>query len=136
MEKVTATARRDGKWWVFEVPELSVQGPAGESGVVTGQARTLKDLEREVRDVVALLLGVEDFTGEVAIEVGLPAEVMEMWERANDQDARAREEARRAAVLRRDAVRTLTDAKGYRISQQDIAQALGVSPQRVSQLVR
>ncbi len=136
MEKVTARARRSGKWWAFEVPELTVTGPSGVAVAAVGQARTLKDLEREVRDVAALVLDVEEFVGEVDVVVELPSEVMEMWARANEQDARAREEARDAAVLRRDAVRALTDSKGYRISQHDIAQALGVSPQRISQLVR
>ena len=136
IEKVTARARRDGRWWVFEVPELTSTGPVGERVTATGQSRSLKDLERDVRDVAALVLDVEEYPGEVEVAVELPAEAMEMWAQANERDAHARAEARDAAILRRDAVRALTGSKEYRISQHDVAVALGVSPQRISQLAR
>ena len=136
IDKVTARVRRSGRWWVFEVPELTSVGPSGEQVVAVGQSRSLKDLERDVRDVAALLLDVEDYSGEVEVAVELPAEVVEMWARADERDAHARQEAKDAATLRREAVRALTGSKEYRISQHDVAVALGVSPQRISQLAR
>lgn len=136
VEKLAVTARPVGKWWEFEIPALRVEGPSGEVVPAVGQSRSLKELEADVRDVAALLLDTDVFQGEVEVVIELPDEVVALWARANEQDARARQEAKDAAKLRRDAVRALTGSRTYRVSQLDAARALGVSPQRISQLAR
>lgn len=130
------TARRNGRWWDFTIPALRVEGSSGATAPAVGQSRSLKELENDVRDVAALLLDIEEYEGELELSIELPDEVVELWSRANAQDARAREDAKDAARLRREAVRALTASKTYRLSQVDAARALGVSAQRISQLAR
>ena len=57
-ETIAARAHREGRWWVFTVPALTSTGPTGAEIVATGQSRSLRDLDADVRDVAALWLGV------------------------------------------------------------------------------
>ncbi|MFT4299510.1 MAG: hypothetical protein QM597_07750 [Aeromicrobium sp.] len=54
--------RRDGRWWVFDIPELGTGG----------QARSLAELSHEAQGVAAMWLNVapETVTVEVTIHVG------------------------------------------------------------------
>lgn len=51
--------RRDGKWWVFDIPELGA----------AGQALKLSDVEFEARDVVATWLDVDSKKVTVTVSV-------------------------------------------------------------------
>ena len=116
-----ATARRDGRWWFIEIPELDT----------VGQARTVSDIDDVAREVAALWLDVDPSAIEVDVDLQVPEEVKTLWSTANAKELDAREAVKDAARLRRDAVRALT---GQGITQTDAAKLLGLSVQRVSQL--
>jgi hypothetical protein len=45
-----AVAYRDGRWWTFEIGELTAPSPSGERIVARGQARSAAELtKRRVR---------------------------------------------------------------------------------------
>lgn len=48
MEQFTATAHREGDWWVIEVPQLGQ----------TTQARTAIDIDMMARDLIAVMRNV------------------------------------------------------------------------------
>lgn len=52
MKQIDATVTREGKWWVFTLPELNT----------TGQAHTLEDVETEARNVAAMWLNIDPTT--------------------------------------------------------------------------
>ena len=118
---ITAHARRDGRWWYIEIPELGT----------SGQARTIKEIEAVAHEIAALWLDVDESTIEAAVTVELPQQAAQLWDEANAADIKAREGAQAAARLRRGAVAAL---KAEGISQADAARVLGVSEQRISQL--
>ena len=70
-----ATAYRDGKWWTFEIPELSNPSPSGVPIVAMGQARTVADLDQVAREVAALWLDVEEDDIDVNVSVTPPDDV-------------------------------------------------------------
>lgn len=122
--------------WLATVPALR--------GVHT-HARTLTNLRQYLQDAIALWLEVDQFDSgdqnphvdrsEVAVElqVKLPAPVR----RATDAALRRRERARAAesdaAEATREAARALVDTG---LSRRDAAALLGLSHQRVDQLLR
>jgi transcriptional regulator with GAF, ATPase, and Fis domain len=121
--EVKARARRDGRWWYIEFPELGT----------SGQARTIKEIDGIALEVAALWLDVDESTLDVTVELDLPPKAADLWSKANEADARAREDAKAAAALRRRAVAAL---EAEHISKADAARLLGLSPQRISQLTR
>jgi DNA-directed RNA polymerase specialized sigma24 family protein len=115
-----ATAYRDGKWWTFEIPELSNPAPvAGERIVAMGQARKIEELDQAAREVAALWLDV-------------PEDAAQLWTNATDSEAAAREAVKEAARLRRQAVAVMKD---HGLTQAETGQLLGISTQRVGQLI-
>jgi len=121
--EVKARARRDGRWWYIEFSELGT----------SGQARTIKEIDEIALEVAALWLDVDESTLNVTVELDLPERAARLWNQANEADARAREDAKAAAALRRSAVAALQEEH---ISKADAARLLGLSPQRISQLAR
>jgi hypothetical protein len=123
---VTATyqvlARRWARGWELHI-----------DGVGVTQSQSLSGAEEMVRDYIALDTGVDPYSFGVVItpEVGdgLDDDVDEVR-----REVRAAEQAQvRAAERSRALVRKLA-AKG--LSGKDTAKVLGVSPQRVSQLLK
>ena len=121
--KLTAKAERSGGWWAVEVPEVP--------GLYT-QAKRLDQVEGMVRDAAALLTGRPEDSFEITIEPQVPevvAVTLEHSHQLTDEAARlqreAAEEARRAARL--------MQAEGMTV--RDIGQVMGVSFQRVSQIL-
>lgn len=114
-------ARREGKWWFFEIPDIDM----------SGQARTLSEAEFEATDIIATWLQLDPSTISVAMDIEVPAEIRATWDDAKRREAVARDENAAAARLAREAVGLLR-AQG--MSQADVARILGVSVQRVSQL--
>ena len=57
MEQFTATAHREGNWWVIEIPEL---------GQAT-QARKATDIDEMVRDLIAVMRNVDPSEVQVAV---------------------------------------------------------------------
>ena len=122
MKAYRATARREGKWWVIEV-----------HGVGVTQGRSTTEAQRMANDLVAIMeeLPPEDVHVEIEFEIpgALGAEIK-----------RARQETRKAEQAQRDAAEKVRRAVGHILSsgmsKQDAARILGVSAQRISQLVK
>lgn len=116
----TATAAREGRWWVVTVP-----------GVGVTQARSLRDAPAMARDLIAALEDVDVDTVSVDVRPDLTGQLMAKVQKARQEAAEAAERQRLAAALSRDVVAEL---KATGINAGDVAAILGVSPQRVSQL--
>ncbi len=115
-------AARDGRWWYFRVPELNT----------SGQARSLSEVPFEARDVIATWLRIDESEVDVALHVDLPAEMSARLAEANEKEEAGRTAVSEAARLKREIVVEL-QAQGF--SQKDTSLVLGVSPQRVYQLI-
>jgi len=121
--KYTAVARRSGRWWAIAVPELD--------GVFS-QARRLDSVERIARDAIALMLDVDPASFDIDVVQKLdPPTEHEL------EDLRAVREA--AAALQRRATGKTREfvldlhRSGYPL--RDIARLVGISHQRVAQLL-
>jgi DNA-directed RNA polymerase specialized sigma subunit len=122
--RVTATATRTGDWWAIEV--LDVQG-----GLHT-QARRLDQVASAVADAVALVADVSADTIEVNVIPNLPPRDAELIAAARQAAQAAARAAELASQLSRQAVAQL---RSEGMTVRDVGGLLGVSPQRVSQLV-
>lgn len=128
-----ASAYRDGKWWTFQIPDLSTASPvAGERIVAMGQARTIGGLDQAAREVAALWLDVDEDTVEVHVTAEVPDDAAQLWARAIDTEAAARDAVKDAARLRREAVAAMKKAG---LTQAESGILLGISTQRVGQLI-
>jgi hypothetical protein len=118
-----ATATRDGRWWLIEVP-----------GIGATQARNLADAEDQARDLIAAVLDVD--IDDVAVEVvpDLGDQVLAEVSEVRNQVAHAAEASRAAAEGNRALAARLVSE--LQLSGKDAAAVLGVSPQRVSQLLK
>lgn len=115
---------RDGRWWMVRVPEID--------GLT--QARRLAEVESMAREYIALDQSIPlDDVSVAIVSVRLPrqrdlvesaAAVKELRERATQLE--------REATLKAQAYAKWLTAES--IPVRDIAELLGVSPQRVSQL--
>jgi len=117
-----AIASREGRWWLVRVPALDA---------VT-QARSLAEIPVMARDLVAALLDVDIDELTVNVSFELPEDVATTWAEAEALRAQAAEAERRAAALRRSAVRALL--RDAHMSQAEAGAVLGLSKQRVQQL--
>ena len=115
------TATREGSWWVLDV-----------EGVGVTQCRRLTEARAQVLGLVEAVTDA-DVPEETRVEVHLEDELGEAVNDARESVRAAAVEQARAAERSRAAVRQLVDAG---LPQSDIAVVLGVSKQRVSQLVR
>lgn len=121
--ELTAKVTRSGKWWAIEVPELE--------GLFT-QARRLDMVEAMVRDAAAMLTDRPASDFEIHLEVAdasFKAAVAEYREAAES----SRQAAARASQLSRS---TALAFMKQGLPVRDVAQLLGISPQRVSQLTK
>lgn len=117
----TATATREGKWWVIRV-----------DGVGTTQARHLNEVDEWARGLIEAMTDAEvPAETPVAITVRLGDRVDAEVDAAR-QATRAAEEAQREAAAR--ARRVVNQLLAQNLTQADVATVLGVSRQRVSQL--
>ena len=120
----TARARRSGTWWAIDIPELP--------GVYS-QARRLDRVESMARDAIALFLDVDPATLDIRVETNLPSDLR----RDVDALGRLRAEADRLQAESSGAMkRLIRELLGRGMSVRDAAAILGISHQRVSQLVR
>jgi DNA-directed RNA polymerase specialized sigma subunit len=121
----TVIARRWEHGW-----ELEIHDDETEVGVT--QSRTLAGAERMVRDYLAVDLGADPASFEIEIQPELTGELAEEV-RAAREGVRVLERTQREVAARsRTAARHLKEAG---LSGSEIAAVLGVSTQRVSQLV-
>jgi predicted XRE-type DNA-binding protein len=119
------TVSRDDRWWMVAVPEL---------GGVT-QARRLDEVEQMAREYIAVSTDVP--LSKVAVEVaGIEAGGRDLLEAKTLVDGlrrRAKDLEALVAELNREVASALTDAS---VPVRDVSSVLGVSHQRVSQLVQ
>lgn len=117
----TATAHREGDWWVIDVEDVGVT-----------QAKRLDQVEHMARDLVAAMRDVE--MDDVAVEVlfkvdpeldGLIVATKSAVEQAREAQAKATEASHTTAVR----------LKTAGLSLRDIGELTGVSYQRVHQLL-
>ena len=116
-------AQRSGEWWA-----LSVDGMPG----VHSQVRILAKAESSIKEAIALVHGwdLDEFAVVVNPELpdGVLSQVIESRQMVADAERRQQE----AAHASREAAKALL-ASG--LSQRDVAHVMGVSFQRVNQLV-
>jgi CRP-like cAMP-binding protein len=121
MTLYTATAVRDGRWWVLTV-----------DGLGATQSRALKDAPQAVRGLVSSMLDVDADSFEVEVEPAIDRTVL-------DHVASARRAVSEAARMQGDAAAesraAARELEGLGLTGTDIASILEVSPQRVSQLL-
>lgn len=120
---VTATAKRWEHGWELHIDDVGVT-----------QSPTLSAATKMVREYVASLRDIEDEDSiAVDLTVDLDGDVNRLVKHAKNQSLRAASMQEDAARQLRSVTRELADA---RLSQSDIAIVLGVSRQRVSQLMK
>lgn len=117
------TVERDGRWWVFEIPELRTGG----------QARSLAEVDHEAQGVAAMWLNVVPETISVTVTVKGQEAVLTEWTSAERDEDEARQAQARAAARRRAVVRELRQ-QGF--TAPDAGRLLGISKQRVYQIER
>ncbi|RXR26816.1 HicB family toxin-antitoxin system [Oerskovia turbata] len=124
MGTYTARARREGRWWMIEVPEID--------GLT--QARRLGDVEEMARELIAVTLDVplDDVAVAVAVTAVGDVDVAEALSKIRDERAEAARLERQASAEARELARELASAE---LAMRDIGSILGVSHQRVAQLL-
>jgi predicted RNase H-like HicB family nuclease len=120
----SAKAVRSGGWWAITIPQLKG---------VHSQARRLDQAADMAREAVALFLDVPPDSFEVEVVPVLPPEVQADVDRARSVRGQAEELQREAATATARAARKLV--KGARLTVREAGQILGVSHQRVAQLL-
>lgn len=117
-------AARFGRVWALEAKPEGV-------GVHT-QARRLDQAEAVAREAIAIVLDVRESEVDVEIVVDLDADIQRRMEEVRSAQAAASAAQAAAAAASRDLARKLADS-GYTV--RDAGRILGVSAQRVSQLL-
>lgn len=125
MKTYEVTVKRDGRWWMVAIPELD--------GLT--QARRLDEVEQMAREYIAVTTDVP--LSRVAVEVsGIAADGQDLLEASILVDGlrrRAKDLEALVAELTREVASALTDAS---VPVRDVSSVLGISHQRVSQLVQ
>ncbi|WP_427890842.1 hypothetical protein ACQHIV_01330 [Kribbella sp. GL6] len=125
MKTYEVSVRREGRWWMVAVPALD--------GLT--QARRLDEVERMAREYVAVSTDVP--LSKVAVEVtGIEAggqDLLEAKTLVEGLRRRAKDLEALVAELTREVASVLTDVD---VPVRDVSSVLGVSHQRVSQLVQ
>lgn len=116
------TARRTGDWWALEVPELP--------GVFS-QTKRLDKAAEQISEAISVMLDIEPKEFEVQVEPVLPAEA----QKALQEASRARRDAEKASEAEREALRHAAAVLTKELSQRDAGRVMGLSFQRVSQLL-
>jgi DNA-directed RNA polymerase sigma subunit (sigma70/sigma32) len=118
-----AIARRDGRWWFIEIPELDTGG----------QSRRYSDVQAVATEIAALYLDVSEADVAVTVRIEASERARDLWEDAERLEAESRAVQQRAAQLRREAVRHALDDD---YTHTAAAAAFGISRSRVQQLER
>jgi predicted glycosyltransferase len=118
----TARASREGKWWVAEI-----------EGIGATQGRNLREVEQMARDMVVAVLDVPRPDVEIVIVAELPLEIRKEVDEARDAITELHRRQSDTARKSRKAARDLV--LGVGLTGRDASVILGVSPQRVSQLL-
>lgn len=114
-------ARRDGRYWSLEVPEINR---------VT-QARSVEEAQVMARELIELMTGETEFS--TYVEFQLPLQAHNLIDAAVVQRELASRANAAAAASMREAAHALYDAD---VTVRDIGRILGMSHQRAHQLVQ
>ncbi|RCW40832.1 hypothetical protein DFQ14_110161 [Halopolyspora algeriensis] len=123
MTHFTATAQRDGRWWMIQCDQY----PSALS-----QVGRLDRAEEVHREAIAFVAGVPEESVEVTITPALDHEVAEALRESEELRAEAEDKDRKASTLKREAARKLANSG---LTVRDIGIILGVSYQRAHQLI-
>jgi hypothetical protein len=125
MKSYEVVVTREGRWWMIGIPELD--------GLT--QARRLDEVEKMAREYIAVTLDVPLSQVEVSISAVEVAgeDVLETMVLVDELRKHARQLEELVADLARGFASALADAK---VPVRDVSKLLGVSHQRVSQLVQ
>ena len=112
------TVEREGRWWVFEIPELDT----------AGQARNLAEVSDEARGIISAWEQVDIESVDVSVTVKETEEARTEWQQAEAELAaiQARVGERKRAVVYK------LRSKG--LTADDTGRVLGISKQRVFQI--
>lgn len=124
MKTYTAVAERSGDWWAISVPEVR--------GVFT-QAKRLEQVESTAREAIALLLDAPEDEVGVEVEVRLPRDLSERRQNLYGLREVIEETRRNYGIALAETVMSLQKELG--LSIRDVASIVGVSFQRVGQVV-
>lgn len=112
------TVEREGRWWVFEIPELDT----------AGQARNLAEVSDEARGIISAWEHVDIDSVAVSVTVKAAEDARTEWQQAEAELAAAQAHAndvKRAVVIK-------LRSKG--LTADDTGRVLGISKQRVFQI--
>lgn len=125
MKTYEVSVRREGRWWMVEVPELD--------GLT--QARRLDEVERVAREFIAVTTDVplSKVAAEVSVVEAGGRDLLEARTLVDALRRRAKDLEALIAELTREVASALTAAD---VPVRDVSSVLGVSHQRVSQLVQ
>jgi predicted RNase H-like HicB family nuclease len=119
-----AVATRSGDWWAITIPQL----PGAFS-----QCKRLDQAEATAREVIALMLDIDTAAvGVIEVDVEVPDHISEELVTLRRSERMAEDARQAAAHAQRRAAERLR-ASG--LSVRDIGHILGVSHQRVSQVL-
>lgn len=121
--KLTAKAERTGKWWAVEVPEVP--------GLFT-QTKRLDQVDAMVREAAALLTGESEDSFEIKVEPVVAGDVVAILRESVRLTDEAAETKRRASENMFKAAASMQDQG---LTVRDIAVVVGVSHQRISQVL-
>ncbi len=123
MKTYVVRAVRDGEWWALYVD--------GRPNLVS-QCRRLDEVEAQIRDATRFGDNLQDDEFEILVKAEAPKEVAGLIKKAREEQAEAVARTTQASQSIREAARSLLDSG---LTMRDAAQLLGVSHQRVHQLV-
>ncbi len=117
-------AERSGDWWAITVPSLS--------GLFS-QAKRLDQVEATAREAIAMMLDTDESSvGLIEVAVTPPAAVVNLMAELKKSVAVASEASHAAATTRRRVAQLMRDEG---LPMRDVGELLGVSHQRVSQIL-
>ena len=117
-----AEAIREGKWWVVTV-----------EGAGTTQAKTLREAKEMATDLIAVMNDVPESAIEVNLLAILPPHLAKEVQAAKNAQRDVEVRQAKAAQKSRKVAYELVKVAG--LSGKDASEVLGLSPQRVSQLL-
>jgi predicted RNase H-like HicB family nuclease len=123
MTTYTVKASRSGGWWALSVPEVP--------GVHT-QARKMSGAADMAREAIALVMDVDPLSFDIQLEFELDERIRNLVDESRALTREAEATRDEAAARSRAAVRAMLDDG---LTQREAAVVMGVSPQRLSQLV-
>ena len=124
MKTYRVRAQRSGKWWALDVPELP--------GIFS-QVRRLDQAEAMARDAIAAMLDVDPGSFAIEIAPDFAPDVKDLLDNVHRARQALDEAQRTAAAVVQHAAMVLTRENG--LSMRDAGRALGISHQRVSQIL-